>query len=391
MSESRKGKGKTSGRKAVEPRAGVRRVGPAEATREEPQLQSPNKRKERKDDSLLGYVHSVSPMKRNRQNTVDYLTLTLQTDTSDYKEAVCFSKSKRALLLERQDSHTPVKITSYTNSKDAKKIIINDMTRISEADRLDYSFQYNALVDSTPLKCIEYILQDCKPMDMVSVKGKVVWLNESTMVGQKKLRLAKARLSDSSKHSITIELWEEHIAQVAVGKIFKFEKVRVRFWNSKMTIDTTKETVISPVDDETLAAIPELASDPDSPAKKSLVVSDIYAVESVQKNAQCIKCSRKIIQVTGSAIVVCEHCKCTMKSKSCIIRVRANVIVQEVGDNENTINHCLYISDDVLQKILGDRSMVATPEETIAEKLLLLENVRLTFDDSGCVSNLEQV
>ena len=279
MSESRKGKGKTSGRKAVEPRAGVRRVGPAEATREEPQLQSPNKRKERKDDSLLGYVHSVSPMKRNRQNTVDYLTLTLQTDTSDYKEAVCFSKSKRALLLERQDSHTPVKITSYTNSKDAKKIIINDMTRISEADRLVYSFQYNALVDSTPLKCIEYILQDCKPMDMVSVKGKVVWLNESTMVGQKKLRLAKARLSDSSKHSITIELWEEHIAQVAVGKIFKFEKVRVRFWNSKMTIGTTKETVISPVDDETLAAIPELASDPDSPANKSLVVSDIYAVE----------------------------------------------------------------------------------------------------------------
>ena len=279
MSESRKGKGKTSGRKAVEPRAGVRRVGPVEATREEPQLQSPNKRKERKDDSLLGYVHSVSPMKRNRQNTVDYLTLTLQTDTSDYKEAVCFSKSKRALLLERQDSHTPVKITSYTNSKDAKKIIINDMTRISEADRLVYSFQYNALVDSTPLKCIEYILQDCKPMDMVSVKGKVVWLNESTMVGQKKLRLAKARLSDSSKHSITIELWEEHIAQVAVGKIFKFEKVRVRFWNSKMTIGTTKETVISPVDDETLAAIPELASDPDSPANKSLVVSDIYAVE----------------------------------------------------------------------------------------------------------------
>ena len=202
MSESRKGKGKTSGRKAVEPRAGVRRVGPVEATREEPQLQSPNKRKERKDDSLLGYVHSVSPMKRNRQNTVDYLTLTLQTDTSDYKEAVCFSKSKRALLLERQDSHTPVKITSYTNSKDAKKIIINDMTRISEADRLDYSFQYNALVDSTPLKWIEYILQDCKPMDMVSVKGKVVWLNESTMVGQKKLRLAKARLSDSSKHSL---------------------------------------------------------------------------------------------------------------------------------------------------------------------------------------------
>ena len=46
-----------------------------------------------------------------------------------------------------------------------------------------------------------------------------------------------------------------------------------------MTIDTTKETVISPVDDETLAAIPELASDPDSPANKSLVVSDIYAVE----------------------------------------------------------------------------------------------------------------
>ena len=44
---------------------------------------------------LIAYVHNVSLLKRNKKNTIDYRTLTLQTDASTIQPALCYSKAKR--------------------------------------------------------------------------------------------------------------------------------------------------------------------------------------------------------------------------------------------------------------------------------------------------------
>ena len=52
------------------------------------------------NDSLIAYVHLLSPSKRNKKNTMDYSTLLLQTSDNPSQKAPLYSKNKRPLLLE---------------------------------------------------------------------------------------------------------------------------------------------------------------------------------------------------------------------------------------------------------------------------------------------------
>lgn len=78
-------------------------------------------------DGLVPYVHNVSPVKRNRKDTMNYTMLRLQT-RDGIEDALCFSDAKRPLFVEKESTRTAVKLTKYTKTVDGKKIIINDMT-----------------------------------------------------------------------------------------------------------------------------------------------------------------------------------------------------------------------------------------------------------------------
>lgn len=49
--------------------------------------------------ALVGYVH-VSPVKRNKRNTLNYSTFTLQVEENSMHDALCNSTTKRAILAE---------------------------------------------------------------------------------------------------------------------------------------------------------------------------------------------------------------------------------------------------------------------------------------------------
>lgn len=67
------------------------------------------------EETFIAYVHELSPVKRNKRNTVDYSALVLQaTDRSDRNvQALLYYKSKRQLLKNSQASHTPIKIQHF--------------------------------------------------------------------------------------------------------------------------------------------------------------------------------------------------------------------------------------------------------------------------------------
>ena len=82
------------------------------------------------DDSVIAYVHQLSPSKRNKKDTLYYSTLLLQTSENECQDALLYSKQKHKLLSDSQKSHTPVKIQRFTHTSDGKKLIINDITKI---------------------------------------------------------------------------------------------------------------------------------------------------------------------------------------------------------------------------------------------------------------------
>ena len=47
--------------------------------------------------TIIAYVHNLSPFKRNKRNTIDYSTLVLQTDATTIQSALCYSKREKSL------------------------------------------------------------------------------------------------------------------------------------------------------------------------------------------------------------------------------------------------------------------------------------------------------
>ncbi len=74
------------------------------------------------NETLIAYVHNLSKLQRNKKNTLDYATLTLQTQ-DEKKEALLYSKLKRPLLADSAESRTPIRIRRFALSADGKKLI----------------------------------------------------------------------------------------------------------------------------------------------------------------------------------------------------------------------------------------------------------------------------
>ena len=123
------------------------------------------------EETLIGYVHNLSPPRRNRGNTMNYCTFVLQTSAQETLQALLYSTHKRPLLLESQNNRTPVKLKHFTYTEDRDKIIVNDMTNIAIPQQCEYSFQYDdtTLLRGEPSTILD-ILNTHKEWDVVSVR-----------------------------------------------------------------------------------------------------------------------------------------------------------------------------------------------------------------------------
>ena len=135
-------------------------------------------------NEVMAYVHEVSPTKHNKTNTVEYFDIRLQTKTSPSQRAVCFSKNKRQLFVDRQKTKMPIKlITNYSMSENKSDILINNMTRVTQAEAGEYSFQieYQSDVNEESYISVKDIKEKCKPFDVVNVKAKVTKKNDTKL------------------------------------------------------------------------------------------------------------------------------------------------------------------------------------------------------------------
>ena len=125
---------------------------------------------------IIAYVHNLSPLKHNKRNTIDYTTLTLQTDATTTQTALCYSKTKRKLLHEHETKRAPIKISRYMKSGDKTKIVINDKTLLAKPDDMDYTFQYYNDVDQPVTPLSDLLKDNASKEDNITVCAKVVIL-----------------------------------------------------------------------------------------------------------------------------------------------------------------------------------------------------------------------
>ena len=331
------------------------------------------------NEAIIAYVHQLSPIKRNKKNTIDYSTLLLQTKDEAAQEALLYSKHKRPLLVDSEKCRTPVKIQRFTYTSDGEKIIINDMTKISVPGQTEYSFQFKESVPShTQPVSIEDILSCSNEWDNVTLSGKVVCVGDISTVGAKQLKVAETTFADSTG-SIVVDIWEQHIPMIENGKVYRVTPVQVRSWAGKKKLSTTVRSVVTEIADETLSKV--FVSEEDLKTVEcnevTVKVSNIHSVQAIETFIHCLNkyCSRRILQPSAGKIVHCDRCGYTMRSSNCTRQVCAKIVTQL--DSGEQINLTAFQS--VLNRIFeGEISSLS--ESEVAEKLLLLEELIIRYN-----------
>lgn len=267
--------------------------------------------------STVAYVHNLSPVKRNRSNTMDYVSMTLQTAPNTTVEALLYSPQKRPLFARCQESRTPLKLKHHTYTADKNKIVINDMTNVTTPHSSEYSFQYAEITQSGAKQdptTILQILNSKKEWDNVVVTAKVTQLNEKIAAGRNKLNLSEAILADESG-SMPIDIWEACIEKaVSLGALFTFRPLQVRVWSGKKKLSTIKQTSITPVKDLKLEPIPLVETDCSADVE-TVAVKEFLSIQHFNKFPKCPKC-KKSIQHSTSKIIKCNRCG-VMRADKC--------------------------------------------------------------------------
>ena len=339
------------------------------------------------DDVVIAYVHQLSPSKRNKKDTLYYSTLLLQTSENGCQDALLYSKQKHKLLSDSQKSHTPVKIQRFTHTSDGKKLIINDITKISVPDQTEYSFQYSVdTVATSPILSVAQILNSSSDWDKVTICGKIVHMCDQELAGRNKLRLARATFADTTG-TIAIDLWEENIAVIKIGTVYRIAPIQVRVWNEAKKLSTMRSSVVTPVTDTTISQlqIPEeqLKSGNET---VTATVANIHTIEKVERFIACFNCAKRILQGTSSNVVHCDWCGHTMRISNCSQYVCAKLVLY-VNDRQI---HLTAFQDVLSNVIKGDFAKFSEAE--IAEMLLLLNNITVAYNaNSRVVKELKAV
>lgn len=338
-------------------------------------------RSDKKTAPIVAYVHSVSPTKRNRRNTFDYATISLQTSNEIKQEALLYSSHKRSLFEESEKCRTPIKLQKYTYTEDKKKIIINDMTHVSVPKPSEYAFQFtNTAACRYERVTVSEAIATCEEWDEVEMVGKIINLGSPHSVQRKgqnvptTIDVCEAVLADTTG-SIRLDVWDTNIRQLRLGHVYRISPVGIRLWSGQKKISTTVNTRVTVVEDESFSGI--AVEDRDEArilGEEVLEIDNILSVEKVEHFSKCVNCTRKLVQVTSENIVQCDRCGHSMRLSQCERSIMAKIVVPQADDQ--TVR--LLIRKDVLMTILGDINSLGEGE--ITKKLLMLEHLKLKYN-----------
>lgn len=136
---------------------------------------------------------------------------------------------------------------------------------------------------------------------------KSIYVGETTVVGTKRLNLAQATFADNTG-SILVDIWEDQIALVKPGNVYRLTKLQVRMWAGKTKLTSTTESLFTLIADTDLYNVCVLQDDAQSDVIKAVTVLCIDFVKRVESSTHCLSCSPKLLQTTASKTAHCDRC-----------------------------------------------------------------------------------
>ena len=173
----------------------------------------------------------------------------------------------------------------------------------------------------------------------------------------------------------------KHAFEKANPNVYTFTHVSVRYWNGIRKLTTTVNSMIPEIQDPALQNV-KLQDIVNPQQETTLKVPNIESIESLDKFKICCHCSKRIIQVTEN-IVTCHHCHHKMRTSTCATKLSVSFVVSHQDKKLHLTMH-----DDLLQQLLGPYNADIIESNDVAEKLLFLDNITITYTNTNKVSSI---
>ena len=149
-----------------------------------------------------------------------------------------------------------------------------------------------------------------------------------------KITVTECQLTDPTG-TIKLVLWKEFVKQVSNGDTCKFENVRLKTDNGKLSLSTTQAgcTIQNCIPFDNLQPPEELPS--------TIVTHDmsIFGITQLSSYNICCNCSKKIIVNQAKPVVKCQTCSIRVNKNKCPKQYYARVIVR---NNDAKLNFTLF-------------------------------------------------
>ena len=263
------------------------------------------------------------------------------------------------------------------------------MTKLSSPVTSEYNFQFTESHDTNYLT-LRLMLDNAGDMDMVDVIGKLVYKdNEIVTVGASKLKKTNCYIADETA-SIKLILWESKIEEVKVEEVYMFKQVRLCRDGCTAQLNTTVDTVIERKVDHNLKeelVVENITPEKDiADAELEMKVETIHSIGEFSRFKQCVHCNKKISQIISSATVKCDHCGHIRRSASCKGNLMIKFLVENNDKSDEGFLH-FVVFQDILEEMIGV-SVKSTTNDTILEKLLLLKNFTILYNNKRIVKRV---
>lgn len=169
-----------------------------------------------------------------------------------------------------------------------------------------------------------------------------------------------------------------------------FKQVRLRRDGCTAQLNTTVDTVIERKVDHNLKeelVVENITPEKDiADAELEMKVETIHSIGEFSRFKQCVHCNKKISQITSSATVKCDHCGHILRSASC----KENLMIKFLVENNDKLDEGFLhfvVFQDILEEMIGV-SVKSTTDDTILEKLLLLKNFTILYNNKRIVKRV---
>ncbi|TKS65832.1 hypothetical protein D9C73_028361 [Collichthys lucidus] len=257
-------------------------------------MANPSKKlKIEEDNSVSGYLHTISPVKVSKKNT-RYFNATIQNGREEYHRVVVFTPEKRDQFEQAASANRPVTLRKVKRSisfadPDGFDILCTSSSNLEVSQPVGFSPR--GPPDAGPVT-VENVLGLGPGQHVSAVRLKILAGGAASTIVQLDdgpRELKEFRVCDRSGQT-KLTLWEEKIVMVQDSKSYHITNLSTRKFGEKTTLTSSRLSTITEIEDvgepdmlEPCVDLPKITGCMPRPTKRSLAGKKNLAAAAVEE------------------------------------------------------------------------------------------------------------